>query len=144
MGRAMRLVLWAALAVSGCTASPATDAGTDAPRPMAPAHSCGQPEIAGNDQGVGAFCTPGGRECQAFSLAPLCLADLVPAEEQWYCTRTCVMDSQCGADAVCVGDARGHGCVPTRCGFTSEGDAGSDSGATDDAATDDAAVDAGP
>ncbi len=133
-------LLWAAIGLGACGSSvPPSDAGNDAL--VVPMHSCGRPEVPGNEQGVGAFCSPAGRQCSAHPLAPLCLADLAPAEEQWYCTRTCVMDSQCGTDAMCVGDSRGHGCVPNRCPLGSV----VDSGATSDAgATSDTGVDAGP
>lgn len=92
----------------------------------------------GNANGVGAFCTPSGRECTVFPLAGLCLAAVAPDEGQWFCTRTCTMDSQCGADAVCVGDMRGHGCVPTRCAGP-PADAGLDDAGSSDAGAGDAA-----
>ena len=116
---------------------PATDLGVDAPLAVPP-ESCSQPGDVGNANGVGTFCTPGGRECRAFPLAGLCLASAAPAENQWWCTRLCERDDQCGSDARCFGDARGKSCVPTRC-LDPEPDAGAsdDAGLIDDASVSD-------
>lgn len=108
---------------------------------MVPPGSCAQRGDVGNDIGIGTFCTPTGRECRAFPLAGLCIVSVAPAEGQWFCTRLCERDDQCGLDARCVGDMRGKSCVPSRC-LTPEVDGGADSdaGGTVDAAV---ATDAG-
>ncbi len=128
------------VACGGSTAAP-TDAGRDAP-PAVPPESCAQRGDTGNDLGVGTFCTPAGGECSAFPRAGLCLAAVAPEERQWFCTRLCMTDDQCGMDALCVGDGRGAACVPARCAPDRPdggppGDAGtSDAGASDAGASD--------
>lgn len=104
--------------------------------PPVPAESCGQPGDEGNDIGVGRFCTRRGGQCAVNSGARLCLQDVAPDDDQWFCTRLCTMDSECGAGAVCVGEARGAGCVPAECAPPA-----SDAGSESDAST--AADDAG-
>ena len=66
------------------------------------------------------------------------LASAAPAENQWWCTRLCERDDQCGSEARCFGDARGKSCVPTRC-LDPEPDAGvsDDAGLIDDASVSD-------
>jgi hypothetical protein len=133
----------AALACDGGGRGDGIDAGLDGGLAVPPG-SCAQPGDVGNEIGVGAFCTPRGRECAAFSMAPLCLAQAAPDEGQWFCTRLCSTDDQCGSDARCLGDARGRACVPVRCvdpeidAGTFGGDAGSfggDAGGDGDAGT---------
>ncbi len=115
---------------------------------MVPVESCVQAGEVGNDIGIGTFCTPRGRECSAFPLAGLCLAAAAPSEHQWFCTRLCERDDQCGADARCFGDASGMACVPSRCldpvedaGTAPDGGAGVDAGSLDGGAAVDAALD---
>jgi hypothetical protein len=110
------MALW--LIGSGCggddaPASVGGDAGGGGGEDALSAASCGQPDIPGNEVGVGTYCSPSDGTCP--SSAPLCLAVLVPEEGHWYCTRTCSTDEQCGTGAVCLGDERGRACVPARC-----------------------------
>lgn len=153
MTRTAITALLAATVLSACdsaaTGDAAVDSGVDAGHlgrdagPV-PVHSCGQPGVPGNANGVGAFCTPMGHECSAFPLAPICVVDLDPVDGQWYCTRLCSTSSECGPEADCVGDSRGMGCFPQRCYRDAGVDAGDDAAAvdagTDDAGTDDAGV----
>ena len=137
----------AVMLLTGCgdsspTDAGGTDAGTVRDAGPVPAMSCGQPGDTGNENGVGAFCTPGGNECRPHPLASLCIVDLDPVDEQWYCTRLCAHDSDCGSGAVCGGDSRGSACIPARCAPPRDG--GVDAGATDASATDAGATDAGP
>lgn len=124
----MRSSGWLALSmalgfVSACGEDEPTevDAG-----PQAPESSCVQAGDIGNSQGVGTFCWPGGRVCNGFDLAPLCLAEAAPEDGQWFCTRLCDEDADCGENAVCDGDGRGSACIPARCdpGDDEEEDAG--------------------
>lgn len=137
------LLLLALSCASACgdddAPAPAMDLGFDA-NLMVPPGSCSQIGQVGNENGVGTFCTPTGRECSPFPLAGICLARVAPAEEQWFCTRLCERDDQCGADARCFGDTRGMSCVPSRC-LDPEVDAGADDAGTDDAGADDAGAD---
>lgn len=111
----------------------APDAGRDA-SVEAPAESCVQRGDVGNDRGIGTFCTPRGSECAEFPQAGLCLAQVAPAEGQWFCTRTCTSDAQCGEGALCDGDARGRACIPARClADRPDAGAGTDAGADTDA-----------
>lgn len=136
MRRTMRLALLGALAL-GCDDDVA---GTPDAGLMVPPGSCAQPGDVGNDIGVGTFCTPRGGECAAFPQAGLCVVMIAPDEGQWFCTRLCDTDADCGADAVCTGDGRGAACVPARCAPEPE-DAGT--GKPDETRTRDAgAVDA--
>ncbi len=80
-----------------------------------PAESCVQPGDLGNEKGVGLHCTPTGTECRETSNASLCLAAIAPDNNQWFCTRLCREDADCGQDAVCDGDERGKACIPARC-----------------------------
>lgn len=133
-------MLVVAVCLSCAPATTAPDAGRDAPL-VIPPESCAQPGDIGNENGVGTFCTPTGGECRAFPLAPLCLASAAPDDGQWFCTRLCRDDSQCGTDAVCVMETRGAGCVPLRCDPELP-----DAGVLPDAPVEDAGsgVDAGP
>lgn len=89
-----------------------------------PDESCVRPGDKGNDNGVGEFCTPGGDECDGFSLAPACLATL--GQEQWFCTRIgCDETTDCGADAGCQLEGAGSACVPCRCSPEAVGCSGS-------------------
>lgn len=142
------MLLCAALAAIGCSSSdaastPAADSGSTAETsggPKVPDSSCVRPGDKGNDKGIGAPCTPLGKECDAYPGAPVCLADV--GQDQWMCTRIgCTSDEQCGSGATCYKDPGGSACVPNRC-LAGGGDAGSDAGgdaggdATSDATSD--------
>lgn len=110
-----KLTLVAAVALVACqSAAPAIDAGRDAPI-VAPAESCVQPEDEGNELGVGRFCSPRRGQCAVTPFARVCVPDLAPEVTDWYCTRFCDDDSDCGTGALCLGDSRGMGCVPVVC-----------------------------
>ncbi len=75
---------------------------------------CIQPGDPGNANGVGRYCTPGGKECAAFPLAPLCLADV--GQDEWFCTRIgCDATTACGPAAGCLLDPQGSACVACKC-----------------------------
>ena len=135
----LRTGLFFAVVLAACAPAAATpDSGSDSGL-MVPAGSCGQPGDMGNELGVGRFCTPGGRQCATAPQARICVVDLSPADMQWYCTRLCSADSDCGTDAVCIGDARGMGCLPARCAPPRpDAGTGTDAGAGTDAGTGDA------
>jgi hypothetical protein len=68
----------------------------------------------GNNNGVGAYCTPGGGECSKFPLAGLCLADV--GQDEWFCTRiSCKTNADCGDNATCYAQMGQSGCVPNKC-----------------------------
>jgi hypothetical protein len=122
------VLAWGVLlvALDGCS-SDAADTGSPAPRDDATTgdvasdsplstSSCVQPGDHGNELGIGEYCTPGGGECRGFALAPLCLAEAAPDDDQWFCTRIlCTTDDQCGSDTFCLVTDRGSACVPLRC-----------------------------
>lgn len=140
------IVLTTLLLVACGDGSGGVDAGRDAALNV-PAESCAQPGDVGNDLGIGHFCTPRGRECADFPMAGLCLAQVAPDDNQWFCTRTCTSDDQCGTNAVCDGDSRGRACIPAECApprvDAGMDDAGviDDGGVSDDAGDLDAAAD---
>jgi hypothetical protein len=86
----------------------------------------------GNSLGVGKYCTPGGGQCSGLP-AGLCTADI--GQSDWFCVKVgCQTNSDCGADAQCVMQTGGAGCVPDSClGGTggSSGTGGSPSDAGD-------------
>lgn len=79
------------------------------------------PDVCGNEKGVGMTCTAGGGECNdnGFTNAFLCVHDHDPTATLNICTRPCVVDEDCGADARCTGDPddpdSAKGCVPGPC-----------------------------
>lgn len=121
--------LIAALAWACAPTGTPTDAGRDAPI-VAPAESCVQPGAEGNEIGVGRFCSPRRGQCATTPLARLCVPDAAPEVTDWYCTRLCDSDADCGTAALCLGDARGMGCVPIACLGTLDAGA-ADAGALD-------------
>ena len=136
----MRGAWWVLMIASvGCGAAAAPDAG-----PNVPAGSCGQPGDTGNELGVGRFCSPGGRECTTAPQARLCVADLSPGDGQWFCTKLCSSDMDCGMDAVCIGDSRGRACLPARCAPPPMDAGPADAGALDGGADDASPPDVGP
>jgi hypothetical protein len=105
--------LAAAMAI-GCstsdTAAPA-DAGDDTASSRDGASNCVKPGTPSNDAGVGAYCDKAsdctGSFCTGLFGAP---------ESEWFCTRLCKTDGECGGGAYCAHDSRGAGCVPLTCG----------------------------
>jgi hypothetical protein len=90
---------------------------------------CIQPGEPGNDLGVGHYCTPGGMECKAFPLAPLCLADV--GQDEWFCTRIgCDATTNCGMNAGCLLDPAGSACVLCKCDDAGIGCMGTTSSST--------------
>ena len=84
--------------------------------------SCVPPCAEGNDRSVGEFCTPGGGECDdnsALGAAIICSADFSATTHDWFCTKPCVQDSQCGTMGACRGnpgeDGGQKGCIPPSC-----------------------------
>jgi len=122
--------------------------------------NCVAPGTASSAAGVGAYCSPGGGQCNhdAPDGAPtICTADFGAAAHLWFCTVVCTSTSQCGlGSATCVAAANGSLCVPTACtAFAADasvdaGDAGADAaidadegGAVDARPVTDAAADGG-
>ena len=74
----------------------------------------------GNELGVGMPCTKGGGECNDNppTGAILCTGDF-STTDLVFCTRPCVVDEDCGKDALCTGDPEnpksGRGCFPRSC-----------------------------
>nr|HEX4315259.1 hypothetical protein [Kofleriaceae bacterium] len=80
---------------------------------------CSEPCNAGNEAGVGKFCTKGGGECSN-NPAPFlfCTIDYVAdgSSTVGFCTGVCGSDADCGAGATCSGSGMGNtGCVPDVC-----------------------------
>ncbi len=79
-----------------------------------PPESCTQPGDAGNEIGVGEFCTPLGHQCDDNTIAQLCLADV--GQTEWMCTRImCDETTDCGEGAGCLLEDGGSACVPCAC-----------------------------
>jgi hypothetical protein len=109
----------------GATSTASGSGGTTTTSSSTHQNQCVQTTDTGNANGVGAYCTPLGKECQAHPLAPLCLADI--GQDEWFCTRLgCQTDTDCGDGATCVKQTGGSGCVPTKC--VDGSDAGTDGG----------------
>jgi hypothetical protein len=102
------------------------------------ASMCIQPGDPGNNIGVGHYCTPGGQECNALPLAPLCLADV--GEDEWFCTRIgCDAMTDCGDGAGCLLNPQGSACVPCKCDDTAVGCMGTTSSSSSSSASTSAA-----
>ena len=134
-----------ALAMS-CGTSPEPEP-TPTPEPT-PDCSEGLPEPSveclpecGNELRVGQPCTEDGGECFPpdgdFATATFCTADFDDTD-LWFCTKPCVVDEDCGTDAICQGDPEnadaGRGCFPISC---VDGDDDDSAGDDDDSAGDD-------
>ncbi|GAC1351392.1 MAG: hypothetical protein NVS3B20_17050 [Polyangiales bacterium] len=121
----LSLLACGSIACSSSSSPPANSSGDGAiNEPKVPDESCVRPGDKGNDKGIGTYCTPLGKECNAFDGAPVCLADV--GQKQWMCTRIgCTGDQDCGKDTKCYFDPKGSACVPNRCS-TKSGDAGTD------------------
>ncbi|MEK7571853.1 MAG: carbohydrate binding domain-containing protein [Patescibacteria group bacterium] len=76
-----------------------------------PVQGCGAPGDAGNEKGVGKYCTKGGGEC-AGKEAFICAAEFTDAT---ICSKPCSVDADCGSGAVCFQDTLGKGCKPIAC-----------------------------
>jgi hypothetical protein len=145
-------LLLACACTTGGTPSDAggpVDAGDDdecSPNLPPPSDPClaGQ---CGNAFGVGQPCTTGGNECADMGVgnAIFCTADYDDGDLQ-FCTKPCVLDSQCGEGAYCGIDpadpGRGAGCIPLSC-KDDETDGGVGDAGEVDAGTNDGGVDAG-
>jgi hypothetical protein len=102
---------------------------------------------AGNDQGIGGYCSPSGGQCNVVGpggSARICTAD-VPGTppHAWFCTYPCMHTTECGAGAACVTTSMGSSCVPTACDLADGGmpDAAPETG--DDSSMPDGAGDSG-
>lgn len=95
-------------------ASDAAGCGPNVPAPSAPCiPKCG------NEFQVGQPCTRGGGECSNNPNSFLCTGDFNKETNLLYCTKPCVKDEDCGANAKCTGNpdnpAAGRGCIPAAC-----------------------------
>lgn len=92
-------------------------------------NNCVAPGTAANENGIGAYCSPKGGQCDKVGPggAPrICTADLPDTPgNAWFCTFPCAEDKECGAGAVCHHEDRGSGCIPIACKALA-GDAGRD------------------
>lgn len=66
----------------------------------------------GNSIGVGEACTPGGEECDYFSI---CLSDFYPGEPSFCTYFNCNNNSMCGNGAYCFNHPEYSACYPNRC-----------------------------
>ncbi len=108
---------------SGCTeagSNAVADDGVPCPAELPPPSDPCIP-ACGNELGVGQPCTRGGFQCpflQQGNEASFCTVDFDDTNLA-FCTRPCVDDSDCGADAVCRGDPAkpdaDRGCTPASC-----------------------------
>jgi hypothetical protein len=83
---------------------------------------CVPTDAAGNEQGVGRYCSKGGGQCleNGGGKATICAIDFDsdPNSSSTFCTKVCQTTADCGADAVCAGDSptsATKGCVPLSC-----------------------------
>lgn len=79
----------------------------------AQAPGCGAVGDAGNEKGVGKYCTKGGGQCGGTG-SPFCSADL-DGTASGLCSKQCSTDTDCGAGAYCFQDTLGKGCKPMAC-----------------------------
>lgn len=112
---ALFITLVAAVGCGGGTAKIDAPAATiDAGQPDADPNACASPGAAGNELGVGEYCTMGGGQCSDNTGALFCTADVGASPP--FCTKPCAMTSQCGTNATCRGqgtaDGGQMGCVP--------------------------------
>jgi hypothetical protein len=101
--------------------------------------NCVPPGTAGNELGIGGYCSPLGGQCDTAGpggAARICTADLTstPAHA-WFCTYPCTGPSDCGSGEVCFENNEGAGCIPNSClsldvdaGHILTGDGGTDGG----------------
>ncbi len=130
----MKPPLWilVALLAGACNAStggpPASgaDAATDAPPPDE--LNCVRPGTPNNEMGVGGYCETDADCKNDAGTGTLCSAIYGAPVHDWFCTKYCKMDSDCGSGEYCAHDPRGIACVPLVCGPT---DAGPDASSTD-------------
>lgn len=126
---ASTLLAFSLIAQTACaTGAPEADAGQPADAGVDDACSPNLPppsdpclaDQCGNAFGVGQPCTAGGNECADMGVgnAIFCTADYDDGDLQ-FCTKPCVLDSQCGEGAYCGIDpadpGRGAGCIPLSC-----------------------------
>jgi hypothetical protein len=77
--------------------------------------TCGYPGSAGNEQGVGKFCSSLS-DCANNDQSPICA--ILGSPTTHFCTHTCVGDGgvgQCGTNATCTCQGGPCGCVPNTC-----------------------------
>jgi hypothetical protein len=120
--RQLAIIVVALLAACGGGGTTKNDAsavdghsGVDAPPPMIDANpnACAAPGAAGNEMGVGKYCTSGGGECNGLA-ALFCTADF--GQTPTFCTKPCGSAADCGSNSTCTSgnpDGGGSmGCVP--------------------------------
>jgi hypothetical protein len=73
-------------------------------------------DTKGNERAIGAYCTPVDLGCPSFgSEIRVCSGTFGAPAGAWFCTGSCVADSDCGTGAMCVPTPRGNGCTPMQC-----------------------------
>jgi hypothetical protein len=120
--------------------------GDDGGSPSPPGTCLPNPGSSGNAKHVGAYCTPGGGECNKWGSgnASICAIDVDPQGDKFCILIGCKTNDDCADKACCTGraDEPVHACVPLGCVDNGSGqctaipgqDAGSDSGGASDAA----------
>jgi len=88
----------------------ASDAGVEVRDPDA---NCVKPGTPDNDAGVGGYCETQD-DCKKLD-GGLCTAKYTTDPTEWFCTKPCDVDSQCGFGAICAVSTDGNGCVPISC-----------------------------
>lgn len=120
------------VACSSSSATGPTDASTSSPKDVAnerdPQKNCIKPGTPNNDKGLGGYCEPGDYSCVSDVGVALCTGMFGAPDDQWFCTKGCLGDDDCGKGMYCdKSDPRGSGCVPNVCGTPpSASDAGLD------------------
>ncbi len=121
----MKNSLWGLLllcAACGSSNGDAPDAGPDSGPHPTPGVCLPDPTGTGNEENVGAFCSPGGGECLNYDRATLCAIDLDPEGDNFCIAIGCRAHDECGEQACCTGrvDQPVKACVPKGC--LTEGD----------------------
>lgn len=126
---------WVVACASAQPTTPVLDASVaDTSKARDPNANCVKPGTANNEMGVGGYCEPGTDQCVSDAGIRFCTGAFGAPSDHWFCTRPCVMDSECGSGAYCDHDPQGNGCVPNICGTPPDG-------GTKDAAPSDAKID---
>jgi hypothetical protein len=114
------VVLLASLTACGSSSSVTSGDPPTSIDPATPSPGACRPGVdaTGNALHVGAFCSPGGSQCDAYHNASLrCAQDLDPRGGRFCLLLGCKSHADCGPDACCTGDpgASVHACVPSQC-----------------------------
>src|SRR5580692_9487205 len=98
--RTLTSILFVALLACGGSSDNKTDAAGSGSA-CSGGSGCGEPCDAGNNLGVGKFCTKGGGECGKNASFVFCTIDFDSTAPDAFCTGPCGSDADCGDDAFC-------------------------------------------